>query len=143
MVPHILSVTLILSFSHEVASAAIFARNSSSPYVLKKTWVENFIKFQYIFQGKNATPKIVPLGCVPTNKDSGNVLKVGETFSDNDFVYACAESEDGIMSYEAIACVDGNGKRMQLGELRKLSNGTIILHCNIYGGALKKVVERG
>ncbi|VDL73513.1 unnamed protein product [Nippostrongylus brasiliensis] len=31
---------------------------------------------------------------------------------------------------------------MMLGEVRKLSSGTVILHCNIYGGALKKVVER-
>ncbi|PIO73461.1 hypothetical protein TELCIR_04568 [Teladorsagia circumcincta] len=34
------------------------------------------------------------------------------------------------------------GKEMMLGEMRKLGNGTVILHCNIYGGALKKVVER-
>ncbi|KIH45909.1 hypothetical protein ANCDUO_24041 [Ancylostoma duodenale] len=70
-------------------------------------------------------------------------MKVGDTFADTDFVFTCAQSEEGVMSYEAIACVDAHGKRMQLGEMRKLSNGTVILHCNIYGGAVKKVVERG
>lgn len=104
--------------------------------------MENFVKFQHVFEGKGAKPKIIPLGCVPSNRVDGEVLKVGGRFSGTDFVYACEESEDGVMSYDAVACVDALGKEMMLGEMRKLSNGTVILHCNIYGGALKKVVER-
>lgn len=43
-------------------SAAVFDRNFTKPYVLKKTWVQNFIKFQYIFEGNQGKAKIVPLG---------------------------------------------------------------------------------
>ncbi|KAK5983730.1 hypothetical protein GCK32_007659 [Trichostrongylus colubriformis] len=124
------------------AAVAVFDRNATRPYVVKKTWVENFIRFQYIFEAKSAKPKIVPLGCVPTNRDDGALLEVGKRFIDTDFVFACEENEDGVMSYDAVACVDMYGKEMMLGEMRKLTNGTVILHCNIYGGALKKVVER-
>lgn len=29
-------------------------------------------------------------------------MKVGDTFADTDFVFSCAESEEGVMSYEAV-----------------------------------------
>ncbi|KIH54918.1 hypothetical protein ANCDUO_14933 [Ancylostoma duodenale] len=98
--------------------------------------------YQWFFTLYNSGQLVYWSGCVPTNQDDGDVMKVGDTFADTDFVFTCAQSEEGVMSYEAIACVDAHGKRMQLGEMRKLSNGTVILHCNIYGGAVKKVVER-
>ncbi|CAI5446248.1 unnamed protein product [Caenorhabditis angaria] len=87
-------------------------------------------------------PKIVPLGCVPTNIDDGKMLKVGELHHEHDFVFSCESGEDGVLNYEAIACVDAFGETMYPGETRRLSNGTVVLHCNIFGGALKKVVER-
>ncbi|VDK45462.1 unnamed protein product [Cylicostephanus goldi] len=132
MIQHILIALILPCIFIHAATAAIFVKSFAKPYVLKKTWVENFVKFQYIFEGKNATAKI----------DDGEVLKVGGTFADKDFEFACQQSEDGVLSYEAVACVDAHGQRMQLGEMRKLANGTVILHCNLYGGALKKVVER-
>ncbi|CAJ0599380.1 unnamed protein product [Cylicocyclus nassatus] len=142
MSQYIVFALLLSCISIYATTAAIFDAKFTKPYVLKKTWVENFVKFQYIFEGRNATAKIVPVGCVPSNQDDGEVLKVGGTFADKDFEFACQQSEDGVLSYEAVACVDAHGKRMQLGEMRKLANGTVILHCNLYGGALKKVVER-
>ncbi|CAI4229055.1 unnamed protein product [Auanema sp. JU1783] len=120
--------------------ASIFDRNFTAPYVLKKKWVQNFIKFEYTFEGKRA--KITPIGCVPSNTEDGAVLASGEQFRGHDFVFACAEGEDGVLNYEAIACVDAYGSQMGIGETRKLSNGTAVMHCNIFGGALKKVVER-
>ncbi|CCD61603.1 uncharacterized protein CELE_B0280.7 [Caenorhabditis elegans] len=123
-------------------SAAVFDRNFTKPYVLKKTWVQNFIKFQYIFEGNQGKAKIVPLGCAPTNVDGDNYLKPGERTFQHDFVFSCEEGEDGVLNYEAIACIDTQGEIMHPGETRSLSNGTVILHCNLYGGALKKVVER-
>ncbi|CAB3403133.1 unnamed protein product [Caenorhabditis bovis] len=107
-----------------------------------KTWVQNFIKFQYIFEGKHGKAKIVPLGCVPTNVDDGEMLKAGEQHQEHDFVFSCEQGADGVLNYEAIACVDAFGTIMYPGETRRLSNGTVVLHCNIFGGALKKVVER-
>nr|CDJ82363.1 Hypothetical protein CBG16593 [Haemonchus contortus] len=136
----ILQIIFIVASS---AAVATFDRNASHPYIVKKTWVENFVRFQYVFERKGAKTKIIPLGCVPTNRDDGALLKVGERFIGTDFVFACEESEDGVISYDAVACVDMLGKEMMLGEMRKLANGTVVLHCNIYGGALKKVVERG
>uniref|UniRef100_A0A7I4YCZ8 Abnormal cell migration protein 18-like fibronectin type I domain-containing protein n=1 Tax=Haemonchus contortus TaxID=6289 RepID=A0A7I4YCZ8_HAECO len=135
----ILQIIFIVASS---AAVATFDRNASHPYIVKKTWVENFVRFQYVFERKGAKTKIIPLGCVPTNRDDGALLEVGERFIGTDFVFACEESEDGVISYDAVACVDMLGKEMMLGEMRKLANGTVVLHCNIYGGALKKVVER-
>lgn len=83
------------------------------------------------------------LGCAPTNVDGDNYLKPGERTFQHDFVFSCEEGEDGVLNYEAIACIDTQGEIMHPGETRSLSNGTVILHCNLYGGALKKVVERG
>lgn len=45
-----------------VEPLAVFDKNYTKPYVLKKSWVQNFIKFQYIFEGKQRKAKIVPLG---------------------------------------------------------------------------------
>ncbi|VDL75487.1 unnamed protein product [Nippostrongylus brasiliensis] len=99
----------ILFFVTTATAAAVFERNFTRPYVVKKTWVENFVQFQYIFEGKSAKPKIVPLGvfvkvpgCVPTNRDDGELLKVGGRFFGADFVYACEQSEDGVVSYDAV-----------------------------------------
>ncbi|CAD6188475.1 unnamed protein product [Caenorhabditis auriculariae] len=142
LILEMIQVFLFLVSVHLAASNAIFDRNFTKPYVLKKTWVQNFIKFQYIFEGKQRKAKIVPLGCVPSNIDDGEMLKVHEQHHGHDFVFSCEEGEDGVLNYEAIACVDAFGTPMYPGEARKLSNGTVILHCNIFGGALKKVVER-
>ncbi|KAF1761606.1 hypothetical protein GCK72_009862 [Caenorhabditis remanei] len=111
-----------------VESAAVFDRNYTKPYVLKKTWVQNFIKFQYIFEGNQQKPKIVPLGCSPTNVDSDNYLKPGETSIEHDFLFSCEEGEDGVLNYEATACIDAHGEVMHPGETRRLSNGTVVLH---------------
>ncbi|KAK6039990.1 hypothetical protein COOONC_22505 [Cooperia oncophora] len=139
---YIQSIQLIFIIA-STAAVAVFDRNASRPYVVKDTWVENFVRFQYVFEGKNAKPKIMPLGCVPTNRNDGDLLEVGKRFTDTDCCVCMAnESEDGVISYDACSCVDMFGKEMMLGEMRKLANGTVILHCNIYGGALKKVVER-
>ncbi|CAI2347623.1 unnamed protein product [Caenorhabditis sp. 36 PRJEB53466] len=131
--------TLILGL---LDAAAVFDRNFTKPYVLKKTWVQNFIKFQYIFEGKQGKAKIVPLGCAPNNVDSEQYLKPGEESVEHDFLFSCEQGEDGVLNYEAIACIDAFGDKMYPGETRRLSNGTVVLHCNIFGGALKKVVER-
>ncbi|PAV62779.1 hypothetical protein WR25_23412 [Diploscapter pachys] len=125
-----------------VEPLAVFDKNYTKPYVLKKSWVQNFIKFQYIFEGKQRKAKIVPLGCVPSNTENGKVLDIGERFHGHDFIFSCEQGEDGVLNYEAVACVDAFGVEMHPGETRRLSNGTVVLHCNIFGGALKKVVER-
>lgn len=45
--------------------------------------------------------------------------------------------------YLLLACIDPLGNEMKIGDSRRLSNGTVIMHCAISGGVLKKVVEKG
>ncbi|KAK6016488.1 hypothetical protein OSTOST_18029, partial [Ostertagia ostertagi] len=99
--------TLIIFFIASTAAVAVFDRNTTRPYVVKKNWVENFVRFQYVFEKS----------CVPTNRDDGDLLDVGKRFIDTDFVFACEENEDGVMSYDAV--VPPQSSEIAVGERRE------------------------
>lgn len=100
-------------------------------------------KFQFYTKLEKLFKSKISSGCAPNNIDSEDYLKPGETVREHDFLFSCEQGEDGVLNYEATACIDAFGETMHPGETRRLSNGTVVLHCNIFGGALKKVVERG
>ncbi|KAF8358431.1 hypothetical protein PRIPAC_93426 [Pristionchus pacificus] len=136
---------LILSAFASVLAAEtleIFSKNLSMPYVVKKTWVDNFIKFNHVMETKSLRTRIVALGCVPSNQPDGRLLNVGEATRQHEFIFSCQQDAHGVISYDATACIDPLGNEMKIGDSRRLSNGTVIMHCAISGGVLKKVVEK-
>ncbi|GMS88256.1 hypothetical protein PENTCL1PPCAC_10431 [Pristionchus entomophagus] len=135
---------LIAAFVSAVAaeSLEIFSKNLSMPYVVKRTWVDNFIKFNHVLETKSLRTRIIALGCVPSNQPEGRLINVGEATRQHEFIFACQQDAHGVISYDATACIDPLGNEMKIGESRRLSNGTVVMHCAISGGVLKKVVEK-
>ncbi|VDD85905.1 unnamed protein product [Enterobius vermicularis] len=147
---------------------------TASPYIFRKAWVRNYVKFQYTFGNSTgrstgdikpiAYDHIYPAGCVPSNTNDGEMIKIGATYNETDFQYVCAESEDGIVSYEATdtavkklysmrlqygyiciqfkACIDPDGEIMKIGEAITMRDGTLLLACQLHGGVIKKTVQQ-
>uniref|UniRef100_A0A0N5AY81 Polyprotein n=1 Tax=Syphacia muris TaxID=451379 RepID=A0A0N5AY81_9BILA len=117
---------------------------TTSSYIFRKAWVRNYVKFQYTFRNGtvHSIGEIKPIGCVPTNTNDGMMIKIGDTYNETDFQYVCAESEDGIVSYEATACIDPKGEVMKIGDSIIMREGTILLSCQLNGGVIKKIVQQ-
>ncbi|GMT17542.1 hypothetical protein PFISCL1PPCAC_8839, partial [Pristionchus fissidentatus] len=120
----------------------IFSKNISMPYVVKKSWVDNFIRFNHVLETKSLRTRIVAIGCVPSNQPDGRSLSIGESTRQHEFVFGCQQDAHGVISYDATACIDPLGNEMKVGESRRLSNGTVVLHCTISNGVVKKVIEK-
>ncbi|GMR40308.1 hypothetical protein PMAYCL1PPCAC_10503, partial [Pristionchus mayeri] len=137
--------TLLISAFVSVLAAEtldIFSKNLSMPYVVKRAWVDNFIKFNHVLETKSLRTRIVAVGCVPSNQPDGRLINVGDSTRQHEFIFVCQQDAHGVVSYDATACIDPLGNEMKIGESRRLSNGTVIMHCTIAGGAVKKVVEK-
>ncbi|CAJ0942317.1 unnamed protein product, partial [Mesorhabditis belari] len=133
--------SVALLFVSVTFAEPIFSVSGVKPYEVKETWVQNFIKFQKITE-KSGKKKIIPIGCVPTNSETGTVLAINETLQNTDFLYLCKQDEDGVVNWEAMGCFSRDGRLLKIGQARVLDNGTTIEKCDIgSSGAVAKSVE--
>ncbi|VDM48995.1 unnamed protein product [Toxocara canis] len=73
---------------------------------------------------------------------NGSTIKIGTKFNESELQYMCLRSDDGIVSYEAIACISATGDIMKPGEAITLRNNTLLLSCQLTRGVVKRILQQ-
>ncbi|GMR30714.1 hypothetical protein PMAYCL1PPCAC_00909, partial [Pristionchus mayeri] len=109
-----------------LASGAPISSRTPEGCTIGERWTEKFIRFE-CFKGDGAVVKgVKPIGCVPMNTETGDMIDAEETFNDEKFTYQCKiqlQSSGDIATYTIINCLDAKKDKLAIGESRVMEDG--------------------
>eukprot|EP00080_Pristionchus_pacificus_P022158 PDM82178.1 G protein-coupled receptor [Pristionchus pacificus] len=85
-------------------------------------WTDEFIRFE-CYQGKGIKG-VKAIGCVPTNKPDGVVIKPGASFNEQYFTYKCIQTGEAV-SYKIQSCRDFAGKPLLVDQTKTAPDGRV------------------